>query len=101
LRIILVNRNYETRKKWDVIFAPMPGLLDFIFENIDIGNLDRVQVLNHTAYISEISRQNLTLDQKVKFLSIKVRLQKRLMDLDQKKTTLNGEKITQLRNIQW
>jgi hypothetical protein len=73
----------------------MSGLLDFIFDNIDIAQLDRIQVLNHTAYISEISRQNLPLDKKAKFLSVKVRLQQRLMELDEKKVRMNSQLMEQ------
>jgi hypothetical protein len=80
-----------------MFLVPMAGLLDFIFENIDIENLDRIQVLDHTAYISEISRQNLPIDKKAKFLSVKVRLLQRLMELDEKKVRLNGQVMENLR----
>jgi hypothetical protein len=75
----------------------MSGLLDFIFENIEIEKLDRIQVLNHTSYISEISQQSLPLDKKIKFLSVKVRLQQRLMELDQKRNQHNGQVLENLR----
>lgn len=69
----------------------MTGLLDYIFENIDIEKLSRKEVLDYTAYISEIAKQSLPLDKKIKFLSVKVRLQQKLLQLDTHKTNLNGK----------
>ncbi len=63
----------------------MAGLVDFIFENIKIEGLDRSGVLSYTKYISEIYQQNLTIDQKVRYQRVKVRLHDRLMELDKER----------------
>lgn len=63
----------------------MAGLLDNIFENLAITQLDRAEVLSYTSYISEIYKQNLSLDQKVRYQRVKVRLNSRLIDLDTSK----------------
>lgn len=60
----------------------MPGLLDHIFDNINIEELERSEVLNYLTYLSEIANQNLTLEKKIKFLAIKIQLNHRLLQLD-------------------
>ncbi len=72
----------------------MPGLLDHIFDNIDIARLERPQVEEYTAYLKEIAHQNLPLNKKVKFLSVRVRLQQRLLQLDINTTNLNKKLFT-------
>lgn len=60
----------------------MAGLIDHIFENIDIERLSRSEVKSYTMYISEIFFQNLTVEQKVRYQRIKVNLNERLIELD-------------------
>ncbi len=69
----------------------MSGLLDHIFDNINIEKLERNEVLNYTAYLSEIANQNLTLEKKIKFLAVKIQLNQRLLQLDTKSTNFNQE----------
>ncbi|QNF33857.1 hypothetical protein HUW51_14420 [Adhaeribacter swui] len=72
----------------------MVGLLDHIFDNIDIQNLDRGKVDEYATYLKEINNQNLPLDKKVKFLLVRVRLQQRLIQLDICQNIFNHEFIS-------
>lgn len=83
---MLLNRVYFTKQ-----FKVMPGLLDFIFDNIDIEKLDRGKVDEYTTYLKEINNQNLPIDKKVKFLSVRVRLQNRLLQLDINQSYSNND----------
>lgn len=60
----------------------MNGLLDHIFENINIEKLDRSEIKFFTKYLSEIFYQNLTTEQKIRYQKVKVRLDERLIKLD-------------------
>ncbi len=71
----------------------MAGLLDYIFDNVDIDTLDRGKVLEYTAYISEIEGQSLPLDKKIKFLAVKISLQHRLIKLDMDRINNNNVSI--------
>ncbi|PSR52099.1 hypothetical protein AHMF7605_00470 [Adhaeribacter arboris] len=75
----------------------MPGLLDHIFDNVDIEKLNRKEIMSYTAYISEISQQNLPLDKKLKFLTIQIRLQRRLLNLDADQFKLDKELLYTLK----
>jgi len=59
------------------------GLIDWIFENLEIQNLDRKQVLDYLTYLKEIAGQETSLNKVVKYYSYKVLLEKRLVHLDQ------------------
>ena len=60
----------------------MSGLIDYIFHNINIAELDRSEVISYSKYISEIFQSNLSVEQKVRFQQIEVLLQKRLIELE-------------------
>ena len=60
----------------------MSGLIDYIFHNINIAELDRSEVISYSKYISEIFQSNLSVEQKVRFQRIEVLLQKRLKELE-------------------
>lgn len=60
----------------------MKGLLDHIFSELDIGNLSKEEVKKYLAYLNEILPQLSSNEQKFKFLSSKINLNKRLVDLD-------------------
>ena len=60
----------------------MKGLLDHIFSELDIGNLSKEEVKKYLAYLNEILPQLSSNEQKFKFLSSKINLNKQLVDLD-------------------
>ena len=60
----------------------MKGLLDHIFSELDIGNLSKEEVKKYLEYLNEILPQLSSNEQKFKFLSSKINLNKRLVDLD-------------------
>lgn len=63
----------------------MDGLLDYIFSNLDIENLEAQQVKEHLAYLREIAPQIRTTEESVKFLRYRVRLTQQLVNIDCKR----------------
>ncbi len=59
------------------------GLIDWIFENLDVQKLDRKQVYDYLAYLKEIAGQETSLNKIIKYYSYKVSLENRLVNLDQ------------------
>ncbi|RDC64389.1 hypothetical protein [Adhaeribacter pallidiroseus] len=59
------------------------GLIDWIFENLDVQNLDRKQVYHYLDYLKEIVGQEKALNKIIKYYSYKVSLESRLVNLDQ------------------
>ena len=60
----------------------MAGLLDFMFQRLDIENLPKPEVKKYLCYLQEILPQLAKNEDKVKFMGCRVRLNKRLVDLD-------------------
>ncbi len=60
----------------------MKGLLDHIFDNLDIQSLDKQQVKEYQLYLQEILPQLSSNEAKIKFLASRIKLNKRLVDLD-------------------
>ena len=61
----------------------MGGVLDFIFNNLNIEILNRKQVMQYLNYLDEIVPQIYSPKEKTRFLSIKVKLDKRLGVLEE------------------
>ena len=59
------------------------GLIDWIFENLDVPKLDRKQVLDYLIYLKEITAQETSIKKVSKYNSYKVVLENRLVHLDQ------------------
>ena len=70
----------------------MGGVLDFIFDNLHIESLNRKQVMQYLNYLDEIVPQLSSYKEKIKFLSVKDKLDKRLGELDK-------QNILALRNL--
>lgn len=62
----------------------MAGLLDYIFSTLDIENLEKENVMKYLCYLQEITPQVHTIEDTFKFCAYRVRLTKRMMDLDRK-----------------
>jgi hypothetical protein len=60
----------------------MAGLLDQIFLNLDIENLERNEVKAYLCYLKEIVPQVSSEEEKTKFLKYSVKLTHRLVDID-------------------
>lgn len=58
------------------------GLLDYIFNRVEIDTLNRQEVKEYLAYLNEIITQDMSAEDKVKFLRCKVKLNERLVELD-------------------
>lgn len=58
------------------------GLLDFIFRNIQIENLDRKDTNQYLIYLNEIITTDMSPENQVKYLAVKVKLNNRLVQLD-------------------
>jgi hypothetical protein len=58
------------------------GLLDYIFQNLDVRTLNRNEVHDHLNYLNEIITPDMSVPDQVKFLALKVRLNDRLIQLD-------------------
>ncbi|QNF35703.1 hypothetical protein HUW51_01230 [Adhaeribacter swui] len=59
------------------------GLIDWIFDNLDVQKLDKKQVVDYLAYLKEISGQETSLKKSMKYYAYKVALENRLVYLDQ------------------
>ena len=59
------------------------GLIDWIFENLDVQKLDRKQVYDYLNYLKEIAGQETSLNKIIKYYSYKVTLEDHLVNLDQ------------------
>jgi hypothetical protein len=62
------------------------GLLDFIFQNLEVKRLKRNEVLEHLVYLNEIITPKMSAPDQVKYLGVKVQLNKRLIQLDMMST---------------
>lgn len=60
----------------------MSGLLDYIFNNLDEKNLDRSQIIAYIRYLDELILDGLPLNQERAYQAIKLKLTKRLAELD-------------------
>ncbi len=60
----------------------MSGLLDFIFDSLNIKKLSREEVNSYLNYLNEIIPQVSSKEEKIKLLNFWVRLNFRLIDLD-------------------
>ena len=60
----------------------MANLLDHIFEKLDLQHLNRAEVAEHLRYLEEIIIPTMPVSDQVKFLAYKVRLNRRLVQLD-------------------
>lgn len=58
------------------------GLIDWIFENLDIQNLDRKEVLEYLVYLREITNQDTYFSKTNKINGYRVKLESRLVQLD-------------------
>ncbi len=58
------------------------GLLDFIFRNIQIEDLDRKDTNQYLLYLNEIITSDMSPENQVKYLAVKVKLNNRLVQLD-------------------
>lgn len=58
------------------------GLLDYIFKNIQIEELDRTDTNQYLKYLNEIITSEMSAAEQVKFLAVKVKLNNRLIQLD-------------------
>jgi hypothetical protein len=58
------------------------GLLDFIFENLEVEILNRKEVHDHLNYLNEIITTGMSAPDQVKYLALKVKLNNRLIHLD-------------------
>jgi hypothetical protein len=58
------------------------GLLDFIFQGLEVQRLKRNEVLEHLVYLNEIITPKMSAPDQVKYLGVKVQLNKRLVQLD-------------------
>ena len=58
------------------------GLLDFIFQGLEVQHLKRKEVMEHLDYLNEIITPKMAAPDQVKFLSVKVQLNDRLVQLD-------------------
>jgi len=76
----------------------MGGLLDFMFERLDIESLPKPEVKEYLCYLQEIVPQLATNEDKVKFLGSRVRLNKRLVDLDCQEMSSLQKNIGEMKN---
>lgn len=53
-----------------------------MFQSLVVEQLNRLEVLSYTRYLSEILPQNLSVEQRVRYQRLKVRLDNRLVQLD-------------------
>jgi hypothetical protein len=58
------------------------GLLDFIFQNLEVKRLDRKEVREYLSYLNEIITPGMSAPDQVKYLALKVKLNDRLVQLD-------------------
>lgn len=58
------------------------GLLDYIFNSVDINKLNRQEVKEYLSYLNEIINNKMSPDDRIKFLKCKVNLNDRLVELD-------------------
>lgn len=58
------------------------GLLDFIFQNLEVDNLNRKEVTGYLLYLNEIITTDMAAEDQIKFLACKVKLNNRLVELD-------------------
>ncbi len=65
-----------------VAFFMVNGLLDFIFRNITVEELDRKDTLQYLVYLNEIITSEMSPENQIKYLAVKVRLNNRLVQLD-------------------
>jgi hypothetical protein len=58
------------------------GLLDFIFQNLEVKHLERKEVREYLNYLNEIITPGMSAPDQVKYLALKVKLNDRLVQLD-------------------
>jgi hypothetical protein len=79
------NRKNRRNIKLAVNFSvrtPMTGLLDHIFHNLEERNLGRSQIVDYIGYLDELILGGLLLDKELEYQAIKLRLVKRLNELN-------------------
>jgi len=66
------------------------GLLDFIFQNLEVQGLSRKEINAYLNFLNEIITAKLTVPEQAKYLDLKVKLNNRLMQLDKNNIAENN-----------